>query len=416
MQEWCISIYCSTDCPGQVPWNKWDELHNVVTNRRNRLLWELEERVKELTLLHHATSLLQEDKDLETLLRQFVGLLPAGWQFPEILEARVTVAELVVSTPRFQVTPWIQRAEFPCRGAHPGFLEVVYIEAPAVEGGEPFLAEERSLMESLGSLLAFYFEGARRIEQRRELAREQASRLEAEAANRMKDAFLATVSHELRRPLTAVLGWARLLRQGRTDTARGLEVIERNAAIQLRMIEELLDVSRAATGQLSVAFSAVDLATVVRNVADAARPAAAERQVEVMTSVIGDDTTVLGDGMRLQQIVGNLVANAIKFTPAGGRVTITLECSDQETRIVVADTGIGIDPATLPHIFEKFWQADALARPAREGLGLGLCIVQRLVELHGGTIEADSAGTGSGTRVTVRLPVAAEAVMLNIPS
>ena len=380
--------------------------------RRNRLLWELQERVKELTLLHHATSLLQEDKDLETLLRQLVGLLAAGWQFPEMLEARITVPNLVISTPRFRVTPWIQRAEFPVRDAQSGLLEVVYLEAPPTAAGGAFLAEERRLIDSLASLLSSYFERARRIDERLELARAQASGIEAEAANRMKDAFLTTVSHELRRPLTAIMGWTRMLREGDAgDTARGLEVIERSANIQLRLIEELLDLSRAATGQLSVAFSLVNLNAIVRNVADAARPTAAGRQVEVATSFAGDDTSVLGDGIRLQQIVGNLVANAIKFTPGGGRVTIALERFGQEARIVVADTGIGIDPGLLPHIFERFWQADPSAPPAREGLGLGLSIVRRLVELHGGTIEADSAGSGCGTRITVKLPLAPETVI-----
>ena len=375
--------------------------------RRNRLLWELEERIKELTLLHHATSLLQEDKDLETLLRQLVGLLPAGWQYPEMLEARITVVDLVVSTSRFRLTPWIQRAEFPIHGTRPGALEVVYLEAPPVQAGGPFLPEEQSLMDSLASLLASHFERAHRTQERLELARAQASQMEAEAANRMKDAFLATVSHELRRPLTAMLGWTRMLREGTAgDTERALEVIERSASLQLRLIEELLDLSRAATGQLGVAFSRVNLSVILRNVADAARPAAADRQVEVVTSGAEDETPVLGDGMRLQQIVGNLVANAIKFTPGGGRVTITLERSDQQARIVVADTGIGIDPALLPQIFEKFWQADPSTPPAREGLGLGLSIVRRLVELHGGTIEAHSAGSGSGTRMIVTLPLA----------
>jgi len=378
--------------------------------RRNRLLWELQERVKELTLLHRATSLLHEDKDLETLLREFVELLPEGWQFPEMLEARITVANLVVSTPRFRITPWIQRAQFPIHGAEPGLLEVVYLEAPSTEAGAPFLPEERTLLDSLATLLASYFERAHRIEERLQLTREQASRVEAEAANRMKDAFLATVSHELRRPLTAMLGWTRMLREGNAgDTARALEVIERSANIQLRLIEELLDLSRATTGQLSVAFSLVNLNVILRNVADAARPAAADRQVEMITSYAEEDTPVLGDGIRLQQIVGNLVANAIKFTPRGGRVTITLERSVQQARIIVADTGIGIDPALLPQIFERFWQADPSAPPAREGLGLGLSIVRRLVELHGGTIEAHSAGVESGTRMTVTLPLAPQA-------
>jgi two-component system CheB/CheR fusion protein len=182
------------------------------------------------------------------------------------------------------------------------------------------------------------------------------------------------------------------------------------------LIEELLDLSRTATGQLGVTFSPVNLKVILRNVAEAAKPAAADRQVELVTKLDGEDTTVLGDGMRLQQIVGNLVANAIKFTPKGGRVTLALERSAEEARVVVADTGIGIDPAVLPHIFERFWQADPSTPPAREGLGIGLSIVRRLVELHGGTIEAQSGGAGAGTRMTVWLPLARHVVPGDAPS
>lgn len=374
--------------------------------RRNRLLWELQERVKELTLLHRATSLLQEDKDRETLLRELVGVLPTAWQFPELLEARITAANLVISTPRFRVTSWIQRAEFPVHGAPPGLLEVAYIEAPPVGIDAPFLLEEQRLVNSLASLLAAYFERAHRIEERLELARAQASRTEAEAANRAKDAFLATVSHELRRPLTAMLGWTRMLREGTAiDSTRALQVIERSANIQLRLIDELMDLSRTMTGQLGTSFAPIDLNMILRNVADAATPAASDRQVEILATLSGEETPVIGDGMRLQQIFGNLVGNAIKFTPAGGRVTITLRRSQKHAQVVVADTGVGINPALLPRIFERFWQADPSTSPAREGLGLGLSIVRRLVELHGGTIAAHSAGSGSGTRITVTLPL-----------
>jgi signal transduction histidine kinase len=375
--------------------------------RRDRLMWELQERVKELTVLHRATSLLQEDQPLEVLLREFVELLPAGWQFPDLLQARITVADLVVSTSGFQVTPWMQQAEFPIHGAPSGLLEVVYVAAPALPAGEAFLPEEQSLMESLATLLRSYFERVHRMEERVELTRAQVSRTEAEAANRMKDAFLATVSHELRRPLTAMLGWTRMLRDGHpADTARGLAVIERNANIQLRLIEELLDLSRATTGHLGVTLSRVDLNTIVKHVADNARPAAADRHLEIVTSVAGGEIPVVGDGMRLQQVVGNLVANALKFTPEGGRVTITLERSGRCACIVVADTGVGIDQAHLAKIFEAFWQADKSAAQQPEGLGLGLSIVRHLVELHGGTIEAHSAGPGTGTRMIVKLPLA----------
>jgi len=193
------------------------------------------------------------------------------------------------------------------------------------------------------------------------------------------------------------------------DSARGLEVIERNATIQLRLIEELMDLSRAATGQLGVTFALVNLNAILRNVADAAKPAASDRNVEIITMLAGDDISLRGDGIRVQQIFGNLVGNAIKFTPAGGRVTITSERSGEDAQIVVADTGVGIEPELLPRIFERFWQAEPSTSPSREGLGLGLSIVRRLVELHGGTIEAQSEGTGAGTRITVRLPLALEA-------
>jgi signal transduction histidine kinase len=367
--------------------------NRALAARRNRLLWELQERVKELTLLHRATSLLQEDRDRESLLRELVGLLPAAWQFPDLLEARISVANLVVSTPRFRITPWLQRAEFPIHGAPPGLVEIVYLEAPPVGSDAPFLVEERSLIASLASLLAAYLERAHRMEERLELARAHASQMEAEAANRAKDAFLATVSHELRRPLTAMLGWTRMLREGKAvDSARALEVIERSANIQLRLIEELMDLSRTATGQLGVSFAPVHLNAILRNVTDAARPAASDRHLEIVATLADEDMSVRG--------------NAIKFTPAGGRVTITLERFGQEAQVAVADTGVGIDPALLPRIFERFWQVDPSTSPSREGLGLGLAIVRRLVELHGGTIEAQSGGAGTGTSMTVKLPLA----------
>jgi signal transduction histidine kinase len=380
---------------------------DVAATVRAATARQLEERVKELALLHRVPSLLQEDKAPGTLLGELVGMLPAGWQYPELLEARITVAELVVSTRRFEITPWIQRAAFAIDDAPPGLVEVAYREAVPAGTDGPFLLEERSLLDSLALLLGFYFERVHRADERLELARARASQVEAEAANRRKDAFLATVSHELRRPLTVMLGWTQLLRENHTeDSERALDVIERNARIQLRLIEELLDLSRTATGQMGVTFSLVNLNLTLRNLADATRPAAAERQVEIVTELDGQDILVLGDAIRVQQIVGNLVTNAIKFTPPGGRVTLTLERSADEARVVVADTGIGIDPAVLPHIFERFWQADPSAQPARQGLGIGLSIVRRLVDLHGGTIEAESHGPGAGTSMTVTLPLA----------
>lgn len=219
---------------------------------------------------------------------------------------------------------------------------------------------------------------------------------------------LAAVSHELRRPLTAILGWTRMLRSGHsTDVARALEVIERSANQQRLLIEELLDLSRTTPQEQVVSFAAIDMNDVLRNVIDAAQPAAADKKLQLVHEPAGHPLIVRGDARRLQQIFGNLVANAIKFTPEGGRITVSSSCLGCDAVIEVADTGVGIDPADVSRIFEPFWQADA-RRLSREGLGLGLAIVQRFVELHGGAIEPRSAGSGNGTRMVVRLPLEAQ--------
>jgi signal transduction histidine kinase len=223
------------------------------------------------------------------------------------------------------------------------------------------------------------------------------------------DLVLATVSHELRRPLAAILGWTQLLRSGRsTDIARGLEVIERSANQQRLLIEELLDVSRTTSTGSVASFSLVDLNDVLRSVSDAARPATAEKKVQLVSALAAHPVLVRGDARRLHQICGNLVANAIKFTPSRGRITLSSSTVDCEAIVEVADSGVGISPSDLPKIFEPFWQADATSRFSREGLGLGLAIVRRFVELHGGTIEAKSAGVARGTSMVVRLPLEAQ--------
>ena len=221
------------------------------------------------------------------------------------------------------------------------------------------------------------------------------------------DLVLATVSHELRRPLSAILGWTRLLRSGgTTDLARGLEVIERSANQQRLLIEELLDLSRLTSAGSLDCSERVDLNDVLRIVGDAAQPAAAEKKVQLASDLAGQPVWVRGDPPRLQQIFGNLVANAIKFTPPPGRITLSLSCVGCEAVAEVADTGVGIAAGELPKIFEPFWQADGGTSPlSRDGLGLGLAIVRRFVELHGGTIAAASAGPGCGTSMIVRLPL-----------
>jgi signal transduction histidine kinase/ActR/RegA family two-component response regulator len=238
------------------------------------------------------------------------------------------------------------------------------------------------------------------------VAKEQAARREAEAANRSKDEFLATVSHELRTPLTAILGWAQMLRSERLPADRvrhGIEVIERNARAQRQLIDDLLDVSRIVSNRLRITREPVCLADVIEAALDAVRPEAAAKQV-VIETVLTESAVVLGDPRRLEQVVWNLAWNAVKFTQPSGRITVQLTRADRHLILSVADTGVGISSAFLPHVFEWFRQSDAGQR-SQSGLGLGLGIVRRLVQLHGGSVHAESRGEGHGATFVVRLPV-----------
>lgn len=240
----------------------------------------------------------------------------------------------------------------------------------------------------------------------RERGRADAARLAAEAADRAKDEFLAVLSHELRTPLTSIIGWARMLRVGslsEADQLRALEVIERSARLQATLINDLLDVSRFMRDGVRLDLHSVELTPAVEAAVDGVRADAAVKGVELDCALGASSASVMGDPSRLQQIVGNLMTNAIKFTPAGGRVAIQLERDDQRAHIIVRDTGMGIRADFLPHVFESFRQGEA-AR-GHTGLGLGLAIVRRLVELHGGTVEAQSAGEGKGAVFTVTLPL-----------
>jgi len=240
------------------------------------------------------------------------------------------------------------------------------------------------------------------------LARERAARAEAEVASRSKDEFLATLSHELRTPLSAMLGWVRLLRSGRLDagkTAHALEVVERNTQAQARLIGDLLDVSRIITGKLQLDLRQVEPSTVIRAALEAIRPAAEAKGLRLESALDPSVGAVAGDPDRLQQIVWNLLSNGVKYTPSGGRVEVRLDRADARTRITVTDTGIGIGSDFLPHVFERFTQAGQGPARSDSGLGLGLAIVRHLVELHGGTVHAESPGEGRGTTFTVNLPV-----------
>ncbi|HEY7648768.1 MAG TPA: MASE1 domain-containing protein [Methylomirabilota bacterium] len=247
------------------------------------------------------------------------------------------------------------------------------------------------------------------VERRRLLEQAQAARADAEEANRAKDQFLAVLSHELRTPLNAMLGWVTMLRSGRLEaaaTGRALETIERNTRMQATLIEDLLDVSRITAGKLSLQRVPVELPAVLEAAVDAARAAAAAKSITVETQIDPAAGPALGDAARLQQIVWNLLSNAVKFSEPNGRVTVSVTRIPTGVRIQVQDTGQGISPELLPHIFDRFRQAEGTTTRAHGGLGLGLTIVRHLVEAHGGTVRAESAGPGQGATFSVDLPAA----------
>ncbi|MBP1204696.1 PAS domain S-box-containing protein [Duganella sp. 1411] len=236
---------------------------------------------------------------------------------------------------------------------------------------------------------------------------ERQARAEAERTSQMKDEFLATLSHELRTPLTAILGWAQVLRRGSRDQAdlhRGLQTIERNARAQAQLIEDLLDMSSIASGKVQLEMLPLSPSAIAAAAIETVRPAAQAKHIHLHTEFEPLAGMVAGDANRLQQIIWNLLANAIKFTPHGGTVTVGVRREGDQVAVFVRDTGIGIAPGFIAHVFERFRQADATTTRQHGGLGLGLSIVKHLVEQHGGTVSAESAGDGLGACFTVRLP------------
>ncbi|HYP53930.1 MAG TPA: ATP-binding protein, partial [Pyrinomonadaceae bacterium] len=263
------------------------------------------------------------------------------------------------------------------------------------ESGRRYTPQDLSLAEDLARRAAVAVEHARVYES-------------AQRANRLKDEFLATVSHELRTPLTAILGWAHMLRRDigdETTRQHALEVIERNAYAQKQLIEDILEVSRIVTGKVRVEVRPVELVPVVEAAREAVQPAAEAKGITLESSYDVEAASVLGDPDRLQQIVWNLLTNAVKFTPEGGRVSIRVSRAGAAAEVAVSDTGEGIAPEFLPHVFERFRQADMGTTRRHGGLGLGLSIVRHLVEMHGGSVRAESEGAGRGATFTLRLPL-----------
>jgi PAS domain S-box-containing protein len=241
------------------------------------------------------------------------------------------------------------------------------------------------------------------------LERESTARTNAEESNRLKDEFLATVSHELRTPLTAILGWSRMLESGSLESemsARAIETIKRNAKAQAQIIDDILDVSRIITGNLSLELHPIELESVLEAAVNVVRPTAEAKGIRIDLDLDREPVAVSGDANRLQQVFWNLLLNAVKFTPGGGQVTVQLRKNESEAEIKVSDTGQGIPSDFLPFVFDRFRQADSTSTRHHGGLGLGLAIARHLIEIHGGTIEAYSEGEGAGATFTVKLPLA----------
>ena len=244
-------------------------------------------------------------------------------------------------------------------------------------------------------------------ERERLLLQEREAREEAERANRMKDEFLATISHELRTPLTAILGWASMLNHGvmsKRQTHRALQVIEKSARSQARLVDDILDTARIITGRMKLDAHLVEIGPVFQAALDVIRPSADAKRIELQVAIDDRDGIVFGDANRVQQVIWNLLANAVKFTGDGGRVEARLSRTDGHVEINVTDNGMGIEPQFLPYVFERFRQADSTSTRQHGGLGLGLAIVRHVVEMHGGTVAASSPGKGQGAAFRVRFP------------
>ncbi len=294
------------------------------------------------------------------------------------------------------------------RGHSLGVLTLIYSQP-----GRRYTEKDVVFLEDLARRVGIMIDNARLY------AAEQQARKVADAANHTKDLFLATVSHELRTPLNAIVGWAHLMRSGRLDDARrerAAETIERNAMAMTQLIDDLLDVSRIIGGRMRLELAPHSPADIVASVVQTARPDAENKGVRLDVELDPESGLVLADPGRLEQVVWNLLSNAIKFTPSGGRVQVRLRRVDALVELEVRDTGKGIAPEFLPHIFEPFQQAAGSSTKARAGLGLGLAIARHLVELHGGRIEAESPGPGKGACFRVLLPARIEPVVLERPT
>jgi signal transduction histidine kinase/CheY-like chemotaxis protein len=330
--------------------------------------------------------------------------------FPDLMERGVDQYYREALSGRIAVMSFgLHKYLLPLAPTHP---ELGYAEMPQSGRIGP-LSDGDQVIGTVTALEDISDRLAREAELRQRIEVQQMARVTAEKALRAKDEFLSTVSHEMRNPLNAVLGWTRILIDRKNVDAdlleRALRVIDRNATSQVRMIDDLLDVARIASGKLRLEMQPVDLLAVVLGAVDVVSPSARAKQIEIRTTLDAQVPRVLGDQHRLQQIVWNLLSNAVKFTEPGGHVNVRVTQTGRLLRLVVSDTGHGISPEFLPFVFERFRQSDSSSTRRHGGLGLGLALVRELVELHGGHVSVESAGESKGAAFTVDFPTAVSA-------
>ena len=368
---------------------------------------------------------------VEDIVRHVPGVVWEAWGQPDAANQRIDfVSSYVEEMLGYSEAEWLSTPNFWLSLVHPDDKERAAAEAAAIfasgkggtsrfrwmrKDGQEIWVEARSMVVSdengPAGMRGVTMDITPAVNTEKERARlldlESKARQHAEEASRLKEEFLATVSHELKTPLNAVVGWSRLLRSGQLDAdgaSHAIEVIERNAAVQRQIIDDLLDVSSIVSGKLRMSTQPVDLLLVIHAAIDAVRPAAQAKDINISTHIAAPESIVRADMERLQQVLWNLLSNAVKFTPTGGSVDVFLERQGSTAEIRVEDSGPGMPPEFLPRIFERFSQADSSTTRKHGGLGLGLAIVRHLVELHGGTVSATNRETG-GAVLTVSLPM-----------
>jgi PAS domain S-box-containing protein len=368
-------------------------------------IWTLDPRAEILEL--------QASAGLYTNLDGSHSRIPVGeYKIGRIArDRRPHMTNMVIGDEEVSDQEWARREGMIAFAGYPLVIEDKLFGVLAMFARKPLTPVTLDALSSVANAVALGIERKRAQEERAYLLeRERQARMESEQANRAKDEFLAVLSHELRTPLTSILGWSRLLlgdQLKEADRERALNTIQRNAHLQSQLIDDILDVSRIITGKLRLEVRPVELSFVIEAAIESVLPAAEAKQIRLQRVLDSGTSFVSGDPNRLQQVIWNLLTNAIKFTPRNGRVQVRLERVDSHVELIVTDTGPGIKPEALPFIFDRFRQEDSTTTRRHGGLGLGLAIVRHLVEMHGGTVEVESSGNGAGATFTVKLPLIA---------